>query len=54
VFGKEMKLTAAVSMTGLLGADGNPLSDVSEFASYLDYIQIMAVSPLSAMSTRMS
>ncbi|ORY88714.1 glycosyl hydrolases family 18-domain-containing protein [Leucosporidium creatinivorum] len=42
VFGKSMKLTSAVSMTGFLGADGNPLSDVSEFASYLDFIQIMA------------
>jgi GH18 family chitinase len=42
--GSSALLTAAVSMTGFIGPDGNPLTDFSAFAKYLDYILIMAVS----------
>ncbi|EKM75822.1 hypothetical protein AGABI1DRAFT_116147 [Agaricus bisporus var. burnettii JB137-S8] len=35
------KLTAAVGITPWNGPDGNPLTDVSEFAKVLDHIEIM-------------
>ena len=31
-------ISAAVSVTPFIGSDGNPLTDVSEFAKVLDYI----------------
>ncbi|GAA6029874.1 hypothetical protein JCM8097_001090 [Rhodosporidiobolus ruineniae] len=34
-------LTAAVSTSGLMGPDGTALSDFSDFATYLDYINLM-------------
>jgi chitinase len=36
--GKDIVLSAAVSVTPFIGPDGNPLTDVSAFADVLDYI----------------
>jgi chitinase len=36
--GKNLYLTAAVSITPFMGPDGTPMNDVSEFAQYLDHI----------------
>jgi chitinase len=36
--GKNLYLTAAVSITPFMGPDGTPMIDVSEFAQYLDHI----------------
>lgn len=44
--GKEKLITAAVSMTGFVGVDGNALGKYEEFAKWFDYIMIMAVSKL--------
>ncbi|KAK4701180.1 chitinase, partial [Phenoliferia sp. Uapishka_3] len=41
VFGKDKILTAAVSATGFVGADGNALSSVAEYAKYLNYANLM-------------
>jgi len=38
---QDVFVSAAVSITTFVGADGNPLTDVSEFAKVLDYIEIM-------------
>lgn len=46
-FGKQL-VTAAVSMTGFNGPDGEPVKDVSAFAEVLDYLMIMAVSFLGS------
>ncbi|KAL8276834.1 hypothetical protein RQP46_010765 [Phenoliferia psychrophenolica] len=35
-------ITAAVSMTGFVGPDGEVLSDFSEYAKYIDYLNIMS------------
>ncbi|KAL8276833.1 hypothetical protein RQP46_010764 [Phenoliferia psychrophenolica] len=50
LFAKELKsqlgsskiITAAVSMTGFVGPEGAVLSDFSEYAKYIDYINIMS------------
>ncbi|KAF5356557.1 hypothetical protein D9758_008231 [Tetrapyrgos nigripes] len=39
--GAELVLTAAVGITPFAGADGTPMTDVSEFAKVLDHIGIM-------------
>ncbi|THV08265.1 glycoside hydrolase family 18 protein [Dendrothele bispora CBS 962.96] len=39
--GSQLMLSAAVSITPFSGPDGNPSSDVSEFAKYLNYITLM-------------
>ncbi|THU89045.1 glycoside hydrolase [Dendrothele bispora CBS 962.96] len=39
--GSRLNLSAAVSITPFNGPDGNPSSDVSEFANYLDYITLV-------------
>ncbi|EPQ53629.1 glycoside hydrolase family 18 protein [Gloeophyllum trabeum ATCC 11539] len=39
--GKNLTLSAAVSITPFVGSGGTPMSDVSAFASVLDYIEIM-------------
>ncbi|KAL8276452.1 hypothetical protein RQP46_011154 [Phenoliferia psychrophenolica] len=49
LFVKELKhqlgpskiITAAVSVNGLYGADGTILTDVSEYAKYIDYLNVM-------------
>ncbi|KAI0053163.1 glycoside hydrolase family 18 protein [Auriscalpium vulgare] len=38
---QNLVLSAAVSVTPFVGPDGTPLSDVSGFASVLDYIEVM-------------
>lgn len=38
---KTATLSAATAITPFIGPDGNPLEDVSEFAKYLDYIEVM-------------
>ncbi|KAI9458899.1 chitinase [Lactarius psammicola] len=38
---KDLIISAAVSITPFVGPDGNPLTDVSGFATVLDYIEIM-------------
>jgi chitinase len=40
--GSKLYLSAAVGITPFAGSDGEPLSDVSGFAKYLDHIAIMA------------
>ncbi|KAJ7201709.1 glycoside hydrolase family 18 protein [Mycena pura] len=39
--GKTLVLTAAVSLTPFVGSDGQPMADVSQFATVLDRIAIM-------------
>nr|GAT54843.1 glycoside hydrolase family 18 protein [Mycena chlorophos] len=39
--GKNLILTAPVSLTPFIGSDGEPMSDVSAFADVLNYIEIM-------------
>ncbi|KAF9559452.1 glycoside hydrolase family 18 protein [Agrocybe pediades] len=39
--GAKLSLTAAVGITPFAGSDGNPMTDVSAFASQLDHIAIM-------------
>jgi len=39
--GQDIILSAAVAILPFIGPDGNPISDVSEFAKVLDYIEIM-------------
>lgn len=36
--GAKLRLTAAVGLAPYLGSDGNPMKDVSGFASVLDHI----------------
>ncbi|EGO03459.1 glycoside hydrolase family 18 protein [Serpula lacrymans var. lacrymans S7.3] len=38
---KNLTLSAAVSITPWVGSDGQPLTDVSQYAQVLDYIEIM-------------
>ncbi|KAI9458902.1 chitinase [Lactarius psammicola] len=38
---KDLIISAAVSITPFVGPDGNPMTDVSEFAKVLNYIEIM-------------
>ncbi|KIY46086.1 glycoside hydrolase family 18 protein, partial [Fistulina hepatica ATCC 64428] len=40
--GSKLILSASVAITPFNGADGEPMSDVSDFADVLDYVQIMA------------
>ncbi|KJA18753.1 glycoside hydrolase family 18 protein [Hypholoma sublateritium FD-334 SS-4] len=40
--GSNLKISAAVTLTPFVGADGQPMSDVSEFAKVIDFIEIMA------------
>jgi chitinase len=40
--GSKLYLSAAVGITPFAGSDGEPLTDVSGFAKYLDHIAIMA------------
>jgi chitinase len=35
---EDLIITAAVTVTPFIGSDGNPMTDVSEFAKVLDYI----------------
>ena len=35
---ESLIITAAVSITPFIGSDGNPMTDVSEFAKVLDYV----------------
>ncbi|KAK4701300.1 chitinase, partial [Phenoliferia sp. Uapishka_3] len=50
LFAKELKsqlgsskiITAAVSMTGFVGPDGTVLTDFSEYAKYIDFINVMS------------
>jgi chitinase len=35
---EDLIITAAVTITPFIGSDGNPMTDVSEFAKVLDYI----------------
>jgi chitinase len=35
---EDLIITAAVSIKPFIGSDGNPMTDVSEFAKVLDYI----------------
>ena len=44
-FGAKGLLTAAVSTTGFVGADGNALKDFSPYAKYLNYLNLMTVRP---------
>ncbi|KZP14641.1 glycoside hydrolase family 18 protein [Athelia psychrophila] len=39
--GANLTLSAAVSITPFVGPDGTPMSDVSEFAKVLNYIEVM-------------
>ena len=39
--GQNLYLTAAVSTTPFVGPDGQPMTDVSQFAQVLDHIAIM-------------
>ncbi|KDQ60128.1 glycoside hydrolase family 18 protein [Jaapia argillacea MUCL 33604] len=39
--GKNLTLSAAVSITPFVGPNGTPMTDVSAFAAVLDYIEIM-------------
>lgn len=36
--GENLTLSAAASLTPFAGSDGNPMSDVSDFAKVLDYV----------------
>jgi hypothetical protein len=49
-------LSAAVSLNPFVGSDGNPMSDVSEFAKVLDYIGslflALSISPFSDSVTQ--
>jgi chitinase len=36
--GQDLILSAAVTITPFVGADGNPMDDVSDFAKVLNYI----------------
>lgn len=36
--GKNITISVAVSLAPFMGSDGNPMSDVSDFAEVLDYI----------------
>ena len=38
---KSARITAAVQDVPFAGTDGNPLKDVSAFAAYLDWVNIM-------------
>jgi chitinase len=38
---EDLIITAAVTVTPFIGSDGNPMTDVSEFAKVLDYIEIL-------------
>ena len=38
---RTAKITAAVQPEPLVGSDGNPMADVSEFAKVLDWVLIM-------------
>ncbi|GAA5974702.1 hypothetical protein JCM11641_007231 [Rhodosporidiobolus odoratus] len=40
--GNDMLITAAVPAAGINGADGSIMTDVSEFAKWFDYIELMA------------
>ncbi|KAI0320490.1 glycoside hydrolase family 18 protein [Amylostereum chailletii] len=39
--GQSLVLSAAVSVTPFAGADGTPMTDVSDFAQVLDFIEVM-------------
>lgn len=45
--GTSKLITAAVSTGGFLEPDGAPLPSFAEFGAYFDYINLMAVRPLS-------
>jgi chitinase len=49
--GAKLRLTAAVGLTPFVGSDGNPMTDVSQFASVLDYIAIMNYDVWGSWST---
>ncbi|KAH8997040.1 chitinase [Lactarius hatsudake] len=38
---RDLTISAAVSIKPFVGSDGNPLTDVSEFAKVLNYIEVM-------------
>ncbi|CEQ41924.1 SPOSA6832_03687, partial [Sporobolomyces salmonicolor] len=42
--GSSKLITAAVSATGIVGADGNVMGDMSPYAQYVDYLNLMTVS----------
>ena len=41
--GSQLRLTAAVGLAPFTGSDGAPVTDVSQFASVLDYIGVYNV-----------
>ncbi|KAK0449602.1 glycoside hydrolase family 18 protein [Desarmillaria tabescens] len=49
--GSKLYLSAAVGITPFAGSDGEPMTDVSEFAQYLDHIAIMAYDIWGSWST---
>lgn len=49
--GAKLRLTAAVGLAPYLGSDGNPMKDVSGFASVLDHIAIMDYDVWGSWST---
>lgn len=47
--GKKLVLSVATATTPFAGSDWNPMSDVSEFASYLDYVGALVSSCLPVL-----
>lgn len=48
--GSQKLLTAAVSVNGIIGADGNTMASLAQFGTYLNYINLMTVSCCTAAS----
>ena len=48
--GSNLKISAAVTLTPFVGADGQPMSDVSEFAKVIDFIGKSVDFPSGAIS----
>ena len=42
VFGDSKLITAAVATSTFVGLDGKPMSDVSDYAKYFDYLNVMS------------
>ncbi|KAH7102155.1 glycoside hydrolase [Auriculariales sp. MPI-PUGE-AT-0066] len=49
--GPDVRLTSAVSVWGIMGADGKIYNRTSEFANYLDYVTIMAYDIYNVFAT---
>lgn len=54
VLGPDSRISAAVSVHGFMGADGNYLKDHKPFSDYLDFITIMAYDLYSPSSTELA